>query len=437
MVTDHTVVLKRIENQRKLLGMSRADLSFQAGIKYQTYTAYFKRGTLPRFNDLYSLCNALGIPIDDLFRDDEVKAEDNPLNIYYWVKFICNSYLDKSTLLYRVSDKTGIALLLNDLYTTTDIRMIHRQEVFGLFSKLLTLDEMDFILIYKDVIRKELAKYDLTKPFFEYYNDEYRPLFAIYSDEYMPLFLRGSSCFEPLPISTYLWQEFDSVLRQRNINKSTFYSQIQVTPAIHSKYFVKMNTEKIKELFNIQLSTPLEHTAILDKISELKKKDCIQLEKLKKMPSPTSETVIRLCEYLNIDNMETIIRTGMQESLNIKERAYPCTLLDDDRGSADPRYVFLYSVYSKVILDSIYSMPRLAAFFCALCAFTYDIETETDKVTINEGAGYSEEDFKRILAAVASQVPAFHTYRYNPVIVEDSEVVANEYQYKANFEEEK
>lgn len=63
---DVVAIMKRIENQQKFLNMTRQDLMAITDIPYATLTSCIQKNTLPRFNDLYLISLAIGIPIDTL-----------------------------------------------------------------------------------------------------------------------------------------------------------------------------------------------------------------------------------------------------------------------------------------------------------------------------------------------------------------------------------
>ena len=84
---DVATILEAIDTQQKLLNMSRQDICALTGIPYSTFTGAIQKKKLPRFNELYLISLAIGLPID-LLLQAPISHDFDQSNIRYWLRYM-------------------------------------------------------------------------------------------------------------------------------------------------------------------------------------------------------------------------------------------------------------------------------------------------------------------------------------------------------------
>lgn len=345
-------ILEKIEAQRKALGLSRTDLVLQTGMKYQTYASIFRRRKIPKFNDLYGICNCLGLPIDALIYDLDQDYEA-PTDILYWVDRFNGGELDSTSILARVPDKEGVARMFMHL-DAIPAENAQDRDAKTLIVRLMFMDEMDFLFLYINHIRPLFMASDHIDTGFRLSLREHSLLSDIYVHEYSRLFLRGDTARRPRPADAYLWEEIVRAVEEDGVDKKDMFAKTGISPALYSTY--KQRSRKYGQAERIGN----------DRLS------------------PYTETMASIFEHLGLSGMEDIIRadhTGGQEGCPDNEMPDAMTVVRKD----------------------LCSMPYLAQFLSALC-------------TSGTHGGLGS-----ILETVSGWGRPFHLYRYDPVLVRETD----------------
>ena len=103
---DVATILEAIDTQQKLLNMSRQDICALTGIPYSTFTGAIQKKKLPRFNELYLISLAIGLPID-LLLQAPISHDFDQSNIRYWLRYMPEGEIRR--FLVRFPDKVAIA----------------------------------------------------------------------------------------------------------------------------------------------------------------------------------------------------------------------------------------------------------------------------------------------------------------------------------------
>lgn len=399
MTKDPEVILARIEEQRKQLGLSRADVALQTGMKYQTYASLFRRGKLPKFNELRNICNSLGLSIDDLIGDNP-PDQKSKTNIFYWINKYNGGELSPTSILSRLPDKEGVARMFMDFSAAQNEHVRFSDEVFTLICKLLFMDETDFLFVYINHIRPRLRRIDLTDKGYFHSLKVYTSLSEIYSFEYNRFFLRENPIRRFKAADAYLWDKIYESVEDKGVNKQDFFAKTGISPALYSIYkpfdefaWKKKNEElfKIRNRKKAWEYTDEEWNTLMAKQRKHDEKRKKQFDS--KRPSPYTETIINIFEYLGITGIEDCIRSGYKTALSIEDYQ-PSEVVDsthykeDDGQGEKPDIILADSIYARAIQENLCFMPHLAEFLSALCAFSYTDSHDKEPISGAEKSPY-------------------------------------------------
>ena len=102
---DVAAIMDAIDKQQKLLNMSRQDVCALTGIPYSTFTGALQKKKLPRFNELYLISLAIGLPIDSLIKAPYISSMDKD-NISFWLRYMPEGEIRR--FLVRFPDKVAL-----------------------------------------------------------------------------------------------------------------------------------------------------------------------------------------------------------------------------------------------------------------------------------------------------------------------------------------
>ena len=102
---DVAAIMDAIDKQQKLLNMSRQDVCALTGIPYSTFTGALQKKKLPRFNELYLISLAIGLPIDSLIKAPHISDMDKD-NISFWLRYMPEGEIRR--FLVRFPDKVAL-----------------------------------------------------------------------------------------------------------------------------------------------------------------------------------------------------------------------------------------------------------------------------------------------------------------------------------------
>ena len=105
-------ILKRMETQREMMGMTRQDISYLTDIPYSTLTNNFQKNKVPMFDDLYRMSLSIGMPMDELVSEEEPAYSLNKDNMLYWKEFTPSRSFSE-TFIQAFPDKVALARTFN------------------------------------------------------------------------------------------------------------------------------------------------------------------------------------------------------------------------------------------------------------------------------------------------------------------------------------
>ena len=260
-----SIILGRITDQTEALVVSRPDIARWTGIPYVSYMNNFASCKVPMFFDLYKIACFLGIPFDDLLSVEGANL-DSPESILYWIRLAEaeGGKVGRDSLFRIVRDKVGLARALSNLQKADVI-------LFKSVLKLLSLEMFDFLYIYN-----QLA------PLPESYQGS-RPD-TLYSRQIQVSgMLASSSTCAHYDVICRLMRKIDSIIPSSQIKTKTAF---QKAVHLNNRYYL---------LYMGPDSPPLQY----DK---------------GKLPSPSTELMLRAAKAIDISSFDSIIREGIQES---------------------------------------------------------------------------------------------------------------------------
>ena len=254
-------VLEKISNQADRLNMKSQDVAALADIIHVTYINNFKKVKTPKFNDIYRISLAIGMPIDALLYDDANAHEKDPRNILYWYKKE-ESEIHPSSLLCALPDKVALADFLNSLKETADTTS------FELIRKMLLLQDADFIFLY-NIISSRMPYYKEGEPLFVVRDN----LYDIWKS------MRGiyESVWEQKTAITHMfWKTVDSKIPEVFDTRTKFIRASGVSTKAYNEYLDENGTS-----------------------------------------SPTTETMVKVASLLDIESIDDAIRANVPEIFDV------------------------------------------------------------------------------------------------------------------------
>lgn len=335
-VIDYDYILRRLDEQAQKLGLSRSDLARRCEINTTTYINNFTRHKIPKFNDLFHLTQVLGISFDSLFCEENIRInpEDNPDDIVYWVGLIEHG-VKPSSILLRTNETYRFCALLQNLSKGIDVHHVMEGgylslEEVRLYVVLvfLSLEEADSMDAFRIGCRYLLEYFDfeLTPPLdptsFPCLQDRYRKLTVILPKGVMHY-----------PASN-LWAVFDDVV-EKSFGKFRFLQESGLSGVTYSRY---------------QLAKDLNS-------------------------SPTTETVIRACNTLEIPSIQKATQE-MDESFSTFPFVADSASLVKLKKPWRPYFNYSFSEicpfpYLISFFDYIFNMPEDALFAFANDLYPY------------------------------------------------------------------
>ena len=315
---DVAAILEIIDKQQKLLNMSRQDICALTGIPYSTFTGAIQKKKLPRFNDLYLISLAIGLPIDLLLQAPKDYSYDLR-NICAWIKFMPEG--DIRRFLVRFPDKVALAKMfkaLSDdltghfLFLPPAVVIKNKEEMkaASLFN-LLTMDEFYSFFCYAhmvDAINEFYGvKLEETLCITDYYN----------SGKQLAATLWGY----PNIAVEYLWTHVEELIPTKYPNTSAFLKEAGINSVTHARYLCASQEEA----------------------------------------SPGVETVVKVCSLLGIDDIDGAIRSKLPEIVEKSDNSY------------QKLGIIPHPIENKAVKDNLKSLPYLAMFADMLFSLSYPV----------------------------------------------------------------
>lgn len=314
---DVAAIMKRIENQQKFLNMTRQDLMAITDIPYATITSCVQKNTLPRFNDLYLISLAIGIPIDTLLSgmttDKNLKGD-----IMWWRPHVSQGIPRRYLL--RFPDKIAISKTIEALVEgvsifvlslpTADISKTKEELKAAIFFNLLFMDDIFSIFQFSDMV-KEINKFFVVK------TDE-TPTIVDYflANSQMATSLWGY----PYLAVQNLWQVVHELIPTRYTSVNAFLKYAGINSQTYNKY----------------LNACTSHA------------------------SPGIETVLKVCSLLGIDDIDEAIRSKLPDIPSTSSNPY-------QKAGLIP-----HEIENAALREHLKPLPYLAMFFDAFFSLSYN-----------------------------------------------------------------
>lgn len=259
------IILGRITKQTEALAVSRPVIARWTDIPYVSYMNNFASCKVPMFFDLYKIACFLGIPFDDLLSVEGAHL-DSPESILYWIKLAeaQGGQVGRDSLFRIVRDKVGLARFLFNLQKDGGIS-------FKIVLKLLSLEMVDFLYIYNQLAPLP-ENYQGSKPD------------SLYARQHqVGEMLASSTTCTHYDVICRLMQQIDLMIPSSQIKTKTAFQK-----AVHLNnryYLLYMGSDSL----------------------------LLQYGK-GKLPSPSTELMLRAARVLEISSFDSIIREGIQET---------------------------------------------------------------------------------------------------------------------------
>lgn len=258
------LVLTRITDQTEALAVSRPVIARWTDIPYVSYMTNFASCKVPMFFDLYKIACFLGIPFDNLLSSDGIAPSAD--NIIHWINIAEaeGGKVGADSLFRIVRDKVGLARFLSNLQKDGGIS-------FKIVLKLLSLEMVDFLYIYNQLAPLP-ENYQGSKPD------------SLYARQHqVGEMLASSATCTHYDVVCRLMRKIDSIIPSSQIKTKTAF---QKAVHLNNRYYL---------LYMGPDSPPLQY----DK---------------GKLPSPSTELMLRAAKAIDISSFDSIIREGIQES---------------------------------------------------------------------------------------------------------------------------
>lgn len=309
-------IIEAIEQQQKALGMTRLDLCALTGIPYATLTSCIQKNKLLRFNDLYLVSLAIGMPVDELTNLPKglTNRQDN---ILYWQKFMPEN-VDRRFLLY-FPDKVAIAKTIAGFAKESNplVLFMPPKEVnktiadlkFAIFFHMIMMDDF-FSVFFQAIMTKEInAFYSVHREeeatVIDYFQAHRQMISSLWEYPYLPI--------------QSLWKTVDSTIPSKYPTTSAFLKEAGINSLTYAKY----------------------------------------LNAVKEKSSPGTETAYRACSLLDISDIDSLIRSNLPEITETSSNPYRTTGL------------IPHKIENPVLADNLRSLPYLAMFFDSLFSLNY------------------------------------------------------------------
>lgn len=315
---DKAAIVGSIEQQQKKLNMTRQDLTAITDIPYATLTSCIQKNKLLRFNDLYLISLAIGMPIDELLSPSKhIKGSTN--NILYWQKYMSEGVSRRYLLRFpdKVAISKTIASLSKDINLFTfflppkEITKSIEDFKATIFFHTLCMDDIFSIFHFADMVNKINDFYSIT-------SDE--PLVII--DYFLANSQMAASLWGyPFLAVQNLWRSIDDIVSEKYVTLSAFLKDAGINSLTYSKY----------------LNACSSHA------------------------SPETETVWRVCSLLGIDDIDGAIRSKLPEIPSQSSNPYQKVGL------------IPHTVEDPSLKENLKSLPYLAMFFDSLFSLSYNV----------------------------------------------------------------
>ena len=332
-------ILDKIDFQRDALGITRNDISLITGIPYSTLINNFQKNKIPKFNELYKISLILGITIDDLLSTDETEHISKN-NILYWAQYHPRKNFS-NTFLKKIPDKIAIARTFKTLselsepeaalsYEDLSNKKINQLKFFCFYHSI-TMNEVDDLFIFQ----KESER---INNFFSNANDKDLTLHDYIIGQNQLLCSLWS--YQYIAVQN-LWRHIDSIVPKKFKNLSAFLKETKLNSQTYARYL---------------------HAA-------------------HEKSTPGTDTVMRACTLLNIEDIDSAIRSYLPQVPN------------DGYNPLMPLGIKPHDIENNNLKDNLKSLPYLAMFYDCLFALGFDdLKAIALQIQSSINCGYDNAD---------------------------------------------
>ena len=314
-------ILKRMETQREMMGMTRQDISYLTDIPYSTLTNNFQKHKIPMFDDLYRISLSIGMPVDELVSEDEPAYSLNKDNMLYWKEFI-PSHSFSGTFIQAFPDKVALARTFNAMAQKSDPFQTlghnnHKQK---------SIDDLRFLCIFHTLTTYEVDSIFLFMKMSQLVND----------------FFSNTNPDNPLTL-------YD-------------YRTAQKEMALSLWAFPCMSVQNLFQVINEKFPSKFPNLSAFLKEAKLNSQTYGKYLKASEQSStPGTDTVYRICKLLDIRDIDNTIRS----------------LLPDIPSESDnvgiPAGILPHAIEDEVLMETLKPLPYLAMFYDCVFSLSYDM----------------------------------------------------------------
>ena len=314
-------ILKRMETQREMMGMTRQDISYLTDIPYSTLTNNFQKHKIPMFDDLYRISLSIGMPVDELVSEDEPAYSLNKDNMLYWKEFI-PSHSFSGTFIQAFPDKVALARTFNAMAQKSDPFQTlghnnHKQK---------SIDDLRFLCIFHTLTTYEVDSIFLFMKMSQLVND----------------FFSNTNPDNPLTL-------YD-------------YRTAQEEMALSLWAFPCMSVQNLFQVINEKFPSKFPNLSAFLKEAKLNSQTYGKYLKASEQSStPGTDTVYRICKLLDIRDIDNTIRS----------------LLPDIPSESDnvgiPAGILPHAIEDEVLMETLKPLPYLAMFYDCVFSLSYDM----------------------------------------------------------------
>lgn len=311
-------IINALERQQKILNLSRLDLCSLTGIPYTTITSSLQKGTLLRFNDLYLLSLAIGMPINELLNPENKTDPSRKDNILYWHRYMPDGCMKRYLALFP--DKVALAKAFLPLMENVNPLTLFLPP--RSISK--TIDDLRACIFFH-----LLCMEDVFSAFYiSRMVDEINRFYSIQSEDPLTIIdyfqtqkqITASLWGFPFLAVQKLWEAIDEIIQTKYSSLSAFLKEAGINAVAYSRY----------------------------------------LHACSEKSSPSTETVYRVCSMLGIDDIDALIRSKLPPVIG------KISITSQKAGILPHRIEF------DTLAENLKSLPYFALFMDSFFSLGYD-----------------------------------------------------------------
>ena len=314
-------ILKRMETQREMMGMTRQDISYLTDIPYSTLTNNFQKNKVPMFDDLYRMSLSIGMPMDELVSEEEPAYSLNKDNMLYWKEFTPSRSFSE-TFIQAFPDKVALARTFNAMAQKSDPFQTlghnnHKQK---------SIDDLRFLCIFHT-----LTTYEVDSIF---------------------LFMKMSQ----------LVNVFFSNAKPDNTLTLYDYRTAQKEMTLSLWAFPCMSVQNLFQVINEKFPSKFPNLSAFLKEAKLNSQTYGKYLKASEQSStPSTDTVYRICKLLDIRDIDNAIRSRLPD------------IPTESVNAGIPAGIIPHAIEDGTLRETLKPLPYLAMFYDCVFSLSYDM----------------------------------------------------------------